>query len=109
MSVTVVKTPAAAKILGIGFQKLHRLVRDGIIPAPGRDTSGHYTWSPADLAAARKALAERARKAAGPRRPGQNVSMLLEQILEAGAASDDERVADWFRRLKAGDAGGDEE
>jgi hypothetical protein len=51
------KTPAAARALGTTYHRLMGLIRfDKLNPAPQRDSSGHYVWSPEDMERARAAL-----------------------------------------------------
>jgi hypothetical protein len=50
------KTPVAVLELGTTYHKLIGLIRFGKIDPPGRDSSGDYLWTDADLARARKAL-----------------------------------------------------
>ena len=49
-------TAAAARELKVGYYKLWRLIRDGKIPAPQRDSAFRYIWRKQDIARARKAL-----------------------------------------------------
>jgi hypothetical protein len=51
------KTPVAARELGITYTKLIGLIRYGRLEPPGRDTSGDYVWTDADLERARQLLA----------------------------------------------------
>jgi hypothetical protein len=50
------KTPVAVRELNTTYHRLIGLVRFNKITPPGRDSSGDYLWSDADLAAAREAL-----------------------------------------------------
>ncbi len=59
------KTPAAAKSLGISYLRLSSLVRYGHLTPPAKDSSGDYQWWPHDLERAREVLAMR---------PGRGVS-----------------------------------
>ncbi len=52
------KTPAAAKKLGISYTKLIALMRYEKLEPPGRDSSGDYVWLDADLDRVRAALAK---------------------------------------------------
>ncbi len=52
------KTPIAARELGISYTNLHNLIRYGKLTPPGRDSSGHFVWTDADLERARVALAQ---------------------------------------------------
>jgi hypothetical protein len=63
---TIRKTPVAAKELGVSYHQLIGLVRFGKLdPPPGRDSSGDYLWTDADLTRAREAFAgARCRKGA---------------------------------------------
>jgi hypothetical protein len=54
------KTPVAAQELGITYWQLIGLLRSGRLTPPGRDTSGDYVWTDADLTRARKAMAAQA-------------------------------------------------
>jgi hypothetical protein len=58
------KTPLAAKELGVPYYRLFFLLRTGQIDRPAEDSSGHLIWSDADVEAARKVLAARAKKKA---------------------------------------------
>jgi hypothetical protein len=51
------KTTAAAQELGVPYWRLIGLMRYGKITPPGRDTSGDFVWTDADMARARAALA----------------------------------------------------
>jgi hypothetical protein len=52
------KTPQVAKLLGRSSWWLSSLLRSGKLNPPAeRDSSGHYLWSPADIDAARVAMA----------------------------------------------------
>jgi hypothetical protein len=55
------KTTAAAQELGVPYWRLIGLMRYGKINPPGRDTSGDFVWTDADMDRARAALA-RARR-----------------------------------------------
>jgi hypothetical protein len=55
------KTPVAARHLGVTYHRLIGLIRFSKIDPPQRDSSGDYVWSPADLKRAREALAARRR------------------------------------------------
>jgi hypothetical protein len=58
------KTPIAAKQLGVPVYKLASLIRFQKITPPEKDTSGDYIWAAADIERARAALAQgRSRKA----------------------------------------------
>jgi hypothetical protein len=51
------KTPAAARSIGTTYHRLMGLIRFAKLdPAPDRDSSGHFVWSPEDLDRARQAL-----------------------------------------------------
>jgi hypothetical protein len=58
-SLPFLKTPAAADALGVQYWTLHQLIRQRSIPAPAKDSSGDFVWSPEDLDRARQALAAR--------------------------------------------------
>jgi hypothetical protein len=51
------KSPLAARELGITYHQLIGLLRFGKIDPPPRDSSGDYLWFPEDLRHARRALA----------------------------------------------------
>lgn len=52
-----------AAILGVDRRTVTNWIRTGRIPEPGRDRrNGYYRWSPADVEAARTALALGRRK-----------------------------------------------
>lgn len=54
------KTPAVAALLGVAYHRLYSLLRYRVVPPPAeRDSSGHMLWTPAEVAAARAAIAER--------------------------------------------------
>jgi hypothetical protein len=57
------KTTVAARELGVPYYTLIGLLRYGKIEPPGRDSSGDYLWTDADLVRARQALAAGRRKA----------------------------------------------
>jgi DNA-binding transcriptional MerR regulator len=50
------KTPEAARELGVTYHRLMGLIRFGRINPPQRDGSGDYVWDEADIARAREAL-----------------------------------------------------
>jgi len=50
------KSTRAAQLLGIPYSRLTSLLRAAKLPAPQKDSSGDYWWSPGDLDAARRAL-----------------------------------------------------
>jgi hypothetical protein len=58
------KTPIAARELAVSYHQLIGLIRFAKIDPPGRDSSGDYIWTDADLKRAREALQ------AGHRRKG---------------------------------------
>jgi hypothetical protein len=61
----VLKTPIAARQLGVRYSRLVSLLRHGKIPAPAKDSSGDYLWAGTDLEAARQAMTvDRRKKAA---------------------------------------------
>jgi hypothetical protein len=60
------KTPAAARELGVPYSHLVSLLRYGKVVPPQKDSSGDYLWSEADLSAARRALACRHSKGRKP-------------------------------------------
>jgi hypothetical protein len=60
-----VKTPIAARTLGLRYHQLIGLLRYGHIDPPGKDSSGDYVWTEADIERARQALAARQRRTAG--------------------------------------------
>ena len=53
------KTPVAARELGISYWRLIGLLRYGKIDPPGKDTSGDYVWTDADVGRARRARRRR--------------------------------------------------
>jgi hypothetical protein len=53
------KTPAAADALGVGYWRLIGLLRSKRLPAPQKDSSGDYVWTPQDVERARQVLAVR--------------------------------------------------
>jgi DNA-binding transcriptional MerR regulator len=55
--VTYRKTPIAARESGITYHRLISLMRYGHLAPPGRDSSGHFVWTDADLERIRQALA----------------------------------------------------
>ena len=56
------KTQAVADMLGVPYHRLFAALRARKFPTPGKDSSGDYIWSEADVENARKALTERGRK-----------------------------------------------
>jgi hypothetical protein len=55
-----IKTPAAARALGVTYHVLRGLLRfDKLDPLPQRDSSGDYLWFPDDMERARELLADR--------------------------------------------------
>jgi hypothetical protein len=62
---TITKTTAAARQLGINYTRLINLIRYGKLDPPGKDSSGDYVWTQADMERARLALAERGRLLSG--------------------------------------------
>jgi hypothetical protein len=65
MTVTNLKTPAAASALGMTYTQLMSLLRYGKIPLPSKDSSGHYIWSAENLEAVRLSLRQRDEAPAG--------------------------------------------
>jgi hypothetical protein len=53
------KTPVAAHKLGLTYSQLIGLIRCRHIDPPGRDSSGDYIWTDADLDRVRAALSAR--------------------------------------------------
>jgi hypothetical protein len=53
---TLLKSPLAAKELGISYHRLMSLLRYDKVPRPAKDSSGDYVWTEDDLAAARCVL-----------------------------------------------------
>ena len=51
------KTPVAARESGISYTRLMDLMRYGHLAPPGRDSSGHFIWTDADMERIRQALA----------------------------------------------------
>jgi hypothetical protein len=62
--VGIVKSPQVAELLNLTYWTLQNLLRGGRIQKPQRDSSGHYAWSEADIAAA-KAASPRGARASG--------------------------------------------
>jgi hypothetical protein len=60
--VSYVKTTVAVRRLGTTYHRLMGLIRFGKIDPPGRDSSGDYIWTEADIDRARQALAAGARQ-----------------------------------------------
>ena len=58
----ILKSPAAAKELGVSYFRLINLLRAEKLSPPSKDSSGDYLWGDADLEAARRALAVDRRK-----------------------------------------------
>ena len=56
-------TQEAARELGIGYVQLFNLIRYGHLDPPQKSGSGEYIWVQDDLAAARKVLGSRKRRA----------------------------------------------
>jgi hypothetical protein len=56
MQTTLLKTPIAARVLGVPYTKLANLVRLGKMVPPEKDSSGDYVWEADDLERAREAL-----------------------------------------------------
>ncbi len=67
------KTAAVARLIQTSYFNLHSMIRTGRIPAPARDDSGHYVWSPEDVERARQAL-EAARQKRAARKPAEAVA-----------------------------------
>ncbi len=59
MTTSYLKSPAAAKLLGITYSTLCNLIRTDRLKPPAKDSSGDYVWSAEDLDRARQALAMR--------------------------------------------------
>jgi hypothetical protein len=57
-------TVETARLLNITTWRLRYLVTSGKIAAPARNSALDFLWTASDIAAARKALAARARKTA---------------------------------------------
>ncbi len=53
---TLLKSPLAAKELGISYHRLMSLLRYDKLPRPQKDSSGDYVWTEDDLTAARRVL-----------------------------------------------------
>jgi hypothetical protein len=64
------KTPEAAKQVGVSYHQLMNLIRFGKISRPARDSSGDYLWAQGDLDHAREVFSarrlERIGAASGP-------------------------------------------
>ena len=56
------KTPTAARQLGVTYHQLIGLIRYGKMEPPARDTSGDYYWTAADVQRAREAIRTQRRK-----------------------------------------------
>jgi hypothetical protein len=67
MTIAYVKTPEAAKSIGVSYHRLINLVRFGKISPPARDSSGDFLWTPDDLQRAREAFEARRREPVGGR------------------------------------------
>lgn len=50
------KTPAVAKELGIRYSRIVSALRYGKLDPPGKDTSGDFVWTDADVARLKEAL-----------------------------------------------------
>ncbi len=56
------KTPVAARALGVTYHILHGLIRfDKLDPLPQRDSTGDFVWFPEDIERASVLLANRRR------------------------------------------------
>ena len=66
-------TQAAARTLGVSYYQLQYLVNAARIPAPAKNISGGYEWSPEDIERAREALVRR-REQRGRGRPPVSAS-----------------------------------
>ncbi len=65
-----IKTPEAARRMGVPYSHVVSLLRGGKMPLPAKDSSGDFCWTEADLANARAALtAGRRSKAKSPGGP----------------------------------------
>ena len=61
------KTPVAARVLGVTYHILRGLIRfDKLEPLPQRDSTGDFVWFPEDLERARVLLASRRRPTPAP-------------------------------------------
>jgi hypothetical protein len=56
------KTPMAARQLGIGYTALMNLIRFDHVAPPEKDSSGDYVWTEGDLERVRQALARRKKR-----------------------------------------------
>jgi len=54
------KTPSAARALGVSYHQAINLIRFRHISPPAKDESGDYIWAPHDLERARAVLDKRA-------------------------------------------------
>jgi hypothetical protein len=54
-----IKTPVAARHLGMPYWHLIDLIRFDKIAAPARDSSRHYVWTPEDVERARQVIEAR--------------------------------------------------
>jgi hypothetical protein len=59
MALLYLKSPAAARELGITYSTLSNLIRHGHIAPPPKDSSGDFVWLPEDLERVRAVLAAR--------------------------------------------------
>jgi hypothetical protein len=59
LNMPFLKTPAAADLPGVAYWRLIGLLRSKRLPAPQKDSSGDYLWTPEDIERARQALAVR--------------------------------------------------
>jgi hypothetical protein len=55
----MLKTREAVKVLGTTYWTIISLIRSNRVPAPEKDISGDYIWTPKDLQLARNALENR--------------------------------------------------
>lgn len=56
------KTREVLEMLGMPYTKLWSLIRCGHLAPPGKDASGDYAWTPADIQRARAAFDARRKK-----------------------------------------------
>ena len=66
MTTLPLKTPAAARALGVTYWRLVSAIRCGRLAPPAKDSSGDFVWTEEDLERARAALAVRKGKGVQP-------------------------------------------
>jgi hypothetical protein len=58
----LLKSSVVAELLGVGYHHLFGLIRSRKLAPPGKDSSGDYVWTPADVDRAREVLLARAKR-----------------------------------------------